>query len=104
MYYAGFKFQVRGYEKVAINYEDFINKGDSLVEHIEEVKNAILLKLQAIDLARYDDIVFVSKSIGTVIAGWIEEKLCIEVRQIYLTPVKETLPYIKRNSITLLGK
>lgn len=95
LYYAGFKFEVRGYEKVSISYGNLINKGNSVVECIEEIKRVVLLKLQDIDFSQYDDIVFVSKSVGTVIAGWIDENLCIKARHIYLTPIKETLPYIK---------
>ena len=31
---------------------------------------------------------------GTVIAGWLEDKLNIKVRHIYLTPIEDTLTYI----------
>ena len=33
---------------------------------------------------------------GTVVSGFIEEKLNINVRHIYLTPLNETLNYIKK--------
>ncbi|GFP76319.1 hypothetical protein [Clostridium fungisolvens] len=97
LYYAGFKFETRGYEKVAINYDDLTNKYDLLAQFIEAVKSDVLAKLRAIDLSQYDDIVFVSKSMGTAVAGWIEEKLCIKARHIYLTPIEETLSYIKKD-------
>lgn len=105
LYYAGFKFEVRGYEKVAISYGDLVKRAKSLDECIEAVKSAVLTQLQSFDLSKYDDIVFVSKSFGTVVAGWIEEKLCIEARHIYLTPIKETLPYIqnKKNIIAVVA-
>lgn len=95
LYYAGFKYEVRGYEKVAISYNDLVKRDKPLVEYIEEINNSVLIQLEAFDLSKYDDIVFVSKSLGTVVAGWVEEKLNIKVRHIYLTPIKETLPYIK---------
>lgn len=105
LYYAGFKFETRGYEKLDISYGDSINKGNCFAEYIEYVRNEVLLKLQGINLTEYNDVVFVSKSMGTVVAGWIEEKLGIEVRQIYLTPIKETLPYIKngKNIIAVIS-
>lgn len=105
LYYAGFKFEVRGYEKIAICYDGLLSRDKSLKECVEDIKSAALMQLKAIDLSKYDDIVFVSKSLGTVIAGWIEEKLCIEVRHIYLTPIKDTLPYIKngKNIITVVA-
>jgi len=95
LYYSGFKFEARGYEKVAIRYGDLLKRDKTLDECIENIKSVVLTQLQAHDLSKYDDIVFVSKSLGTVVAGWIEEKLCIEARHIYLTPIKETLPYIQ---------
>lgn len=97
LYYAGFKFEIGGYEKVVINYGDLDNKYNSLAQFIEAVKLYVLTKLRAIDLSQYEDIVFVSKSMGTAVAGWIEEKLCIKARHIYLTPIGETLPYIKKD-------
>lgn len=95
LYYAGFKFEVRGYEKVTISYGDLLKQDKSIDECVEDIKNVVLPQLKAIDLSKYGDIVFVSKSLGTVIAGWIDEKLCVGARHIYLTPIKETLPYIK---------
>lgn len=67
--------------------------------------NLALIQLQSFDLSKYDDIVFVSKSLGTVVAGWVEEKLCIKARHIYLTPIKETLPYIQheKNIIAVIA-
>ncbi|WP_160675309.1 hypothetical protein [Clostridium sp. C8-1-8] len=105
LYYAGFKFEVRGYKKIAISYEYLLKQDNSFEECVEDIKNFSLTQLQQLDLSNYDDIVFVSKSLGTVVAGWIEEKLCIKVRHIYLTPVKETLPYIRqeKNIITVVA-
>lgn len=96
LYYAGLKFEFLGYEKVAIGYGDLINRDKSFNECIEDIKSSILTQLQTFDFSKYDDIVFVSKSLGTVVAGWIDENLCIEARHIYLTPIKETLPYINK--------
>lgn len=95
LYYAGFKHEVRGYEKISINYGDLLKRDKSLDESVEDIRSAVLLQLKDIDLSKYKDIVFVSKSLGTVIAGWVEEKLGVRVRHIYLTPLKETLPYIQ---------
>lgn len=105
LYYAGFKFEVRGYEKVAISYECILKQDKSFEEFMEDIKNLSLTQLQRFDLSKYDDIVFISKSLGTVVAGWIEEKLCIKVRHIYLTPIKETLSYIQheKNIITVVA-
>lgn len=97
LYYAGFKFEVRGYEKILINYGNLLRRDKQLEECIEDIKNAVLIQLKEIDLSKYTDIVFVSKGVGTVIAGWVEEKLLIRVRHIYLTPINDTLQYIKND-------
>lgn len=105
LYYAGFKFEVRGYEKISINYGELLKSGKSLDECVKDIKDAVLAQLKDIDLSKYIDIVFVSKSLGTVIAGWVEEGLDVRVRHIYLTPIKETLPYIQngKNIITVVA-
>ncbi|ERI92377.1 hypothetical protein HMPREF1982_02359 [Clostridiales bacterium oral taxon 876 str. F0540] len=78
---------------------------ESLDECIEEIKKYVLTQIESLDLARYDDIVFVSKSLGTVVAGWLDEKLSIGARHIYLTPVKESLIYIqnRKNIIAVIA-
>ena len=95
LYYAGFKYEVLGYEKLVISYENLLKPDKSLDECIKDIENAVLIQLQAIDFSIYSDIVFASKSLGTVIAGWIGTKLNINARHIYLTPIKETLPFIQ---------
>lgn len=95
LYYAGFKFELRGYEKIDINYNEFLKQDKSFEECLRDINNSVISQLQNFNLPKYDDIVFVSKSLGTVVAGWVEEELCIKVRHIFLTPIEETLPYIK---------
>lgn len=95
LYYAGFKYETRGYEIIEVSYGNLHKQDNSPEENMEYIKSSVLTQLKAIDFSKYGDIVFVSKSLGTVIAGWVEEQLCIGARQIYLTPVKETLPYIR---------
>ena len=54
--------------------------------------------------ADYDDVLFVSKSIGTVLAGKIASTLKLPIRHIYLTPVNETLPFMIGDGIVFSGK
>ncbi|MBT2291767.1 alpha/beta hydrolase [Paenibacillus albidus] len=59
----------------------------------EECKGAIA------SLPMYDQFLFISKSIGTVIAGTVAEELGIQRKtaHLYLTPLPETLPLIRRS-------
>ena len=54
--------------------------------------------------SNYDEVLFVSKSIGTVVAGLIASKLNVKVRHIWLTPVNESLPFMISEGIVFSGK
>ena len=64
------------------------------------------------DLASYDEILFVSKSLGTVSAGWLADALEKEkrvkpgtIRHIFMTPLEQTFPYMrKENCIVISGE
>ena len=104
LYYANFSFAMKGYERVLINYRDILKKNEiSFDERIENVKKDVYEHLSACELSKYTEIVFVSKSLGTVIAGWAEERLGISVRHIFLTPLRETFPYIKKDKCIVIG-
>ena len=61
-------------------------------------------KINDISWSEYQDILFVSKSIGTVLSGKISTELELKIRHIYLTPVNETLHFINGNCIVFSGK
>ena len=89
--YAYSKYERKGYECVAINYGNF--------ESLDDARDSAIAQIEKLNFSNYDDIIFLSKSIGTVIAGMIEETLygnINNIRHIYLTPVKSTLPYLKK--------
>ncbi len=54
--------------------------------------------LQEMDFAAFDEIVFVSKSIGTVIAANYAGKYHLPVRQILFTPVPQTFQFVKNDA------
>lgn len=52
-------------------------------------------KIKEIDLTKYTEIIFIGKSIGTVVAGKIRELVKLEeAKFIALTPLDETVPYL----------
>lgn len=96
LYYAGFKYEVKGYERVFVDYKDTLKQQEKSIEdRIKELKETVLKELKKYNLAEYEDVVFIAKSLGTEIAGWVKEQLNIHVRNIFLTPIIGTLPYIK---------
>ena len=58
-----------------------------------------------IDFARYEKLIFLSKSIGTVIAGELKEYLnnSDNIYQIFLTPISDTLKYINNRDLIIYG-
>ena len=95
LFYARFKYRAKGYECISIDYGDCVRKDLTLDEVIENIKTFILSQVKVIDFSSYNDIIFVSKSIGTTIAGWLAARLQNNnIRHIYLTPLEQTLQYI----------
>ena len=60
--------------------------------------------VKEISWLEYEEVLFVSKSIGTVVAGKISSELKLPIKNIYLTPVNETLPFMNCNAIAFSGK
>ena len=60
--------------------------------------------LSGIVLSDYEDILFVSKSIGTVAAAAYAAKKGMEVKQVYFTPLEEAFSYAKDgNGLVFFG-
>ena len=93
LYYARIAFKSHGYETAAVQYTSE-TKAESLQAFIHDNRQSVKAQLLALHLSMVDDIVFVSKSLGTVFAGWAEDVLGVRVRHILMTPIRETLPYI----------
>jgi hypothetical protein len=87
LYYAYMKYERLGYECIEVSYGNF--------NSFDDAKNNAKAQINKLDFSNYNDIVFLSKSIGTVIASEIETAMRISIRHIYLTPVKSTLPFLK---------
>ncbi|OAB36717.1 hypothetical protein PMSD_10355 [Paenibacillus macquariensis subsp. defensor] len=50
-------------------------------------------------MASYDNLIFVSKSLGTIVAGQVAEAIADKgIRHVYLTPLDDTVPYIQHAS------
>ena len=53
--------------------------------------------LKNVDFRKYNEVIFIAKSIGTVVAGKIREDFKVNnTRFICLTPLNETLPYLRQ--------
>ena len=60
-------------------------------------------QLSSVNWPDYDEIIFISKSIGTVIASAFAQQEKISCRQILYTPLRETYDFHPQNAIAFLG-
>ncbi len=99
--YADLVMAKKGYEVLEISYDD-LAVGSS--DWINQTREQIWGRLKQIDFSAYGEIVLVAKSIGTVLAGWIREKINKDVKVIFLTPLKGAFEYMdQKNSLVIAG-
>jgi len=95
LYFAECVYRDAGYDILRLSYPEIEFEGNPGKEVYEEIQKSVLAQAKKAKLDSYEEAVFISKSMGTVAAGWLETKTETKVRQIYLTPLAETLPYMK---------
>ena len=89
------EYDKKRYEKDVIELE----------ENIKEAYAYSIKILKDIDFKKYTEVIFIAKSIGTVVAGKIREELKVNnARFICLTPLNETLPYLKQTDFIITSK
>ena len=104
LYYAGRIARSCGYELVYIEYEEVSWNKELLKDHskmTEIFKKCIDSAEKAIadvDLSAMEDVLFISKSIGTVIAAAIAKRHSAAVRQICFTPIEQFGDFIEEGS------
>ncbi|MGG4345701.1 alpha/beta hydrolase [Paenibacillus lautus] len=83
-----------GYQAARTNLD--INDLQRVIEDSQESVQRII--------GKYNQVVFISKSLGTIIAGEVHEKLDIPVKHLFLTPIKDTIHYINKfNGLVVYG-
>jgi len=92
LYFGAKHFEDLGYEKVFINYP-IADK-----ENFEEILENAERVLQTINFKEYEEIVFIAKSLGTIVACKLKEKFKIPASLVLFTPLESTLPYINANN------
>ena len=104
LYYARFLHEAKGYEQIHMKYNSiFFDPELTREEKTRKVRSYVWEKAKDIDFSLYDKVVFLSKSFGTVEAGYLADKLGISPTQIYLTPVPRALQYIKEGDVVVIG-
>ncbi|WP_152393285.1 alpha/beta hydrolase [Paenibacillus guangzhouensis] len=96
LHYAGISAIQSGFDLMVLEYGYQAGRTDldiiDLPIVIEESKESIHRIIN-----KYDQVIFISKSIGTIVAGEVHQKLGIPIKHIYLTPIKGTIDYINKS-------
>lgn len=111
LYYTANAAREHGYQIIKLDYgQDIHSSRGRSPQDLEQISKLaikrVLPRILELNLNQYDDVVFVSKSIGTVVALEIELGLkpLQPIRHFLLTPLKDAFPYIaKANGVFFSG-
>ena len=94
LYYGKKLAQSHGYEILEVPYKNFERgiKGDpkKMQKAYESALKQTEVILEEVQWERAEEILFISKSIGTVVASSYARRRALDARQLFFTPLKET--------------
>ncbi|MCR5210623.1 MAG: alpha/beta hydrolase [Lachnospiraceae bacterium] len=97
---AGYEIKIvpyGGFERGIFGDSDKMRKAfDTALGQTEEI-------LKDIVFDKYDDILFVSKSVGTAVSSYYADVKKLKIRNVLYTPVPQTMPLIKNEGIIFHG-
>lgn len=107
LYYSGKIAGQQRYELYRLSYTGLKKQMDDLDQIIEEAFEQAYEQteqaLRQIEWQRYEEILFVSKSIGTIMAAAYAERHGINCRNVYYTPLARTFDFNPRSGIVFHG-
>lgn len=107
LYYAGKIAVSKGYELVKVEYGNFPSGIKGNKENMEKAFQCGLEQtediLKDICWEEYEDILFVSKSIGTVISSAFARQHQLPVKNILFTPLRQTFLFADENGVVFHG-
>lgn len=100
LYYSGKIAAQYRYETIKVSYEGLSRELDrAFTEAFDQTRK----RLSDIDFRQYEEILFVSKSIGTAVAAAYAEKYGIVCRNVYYTPLEQTFAFHPQSGIVFHG-
>lgn len=102
LYYSKKLAADKGYRVVEVSYGNFKSGIKGNTKLMREAFESALVQTEAIlqnqEFDSGDELLFISKSIGTVVAAAYEKKHGLDAKNIYFTPLKETFEFAKKKS------
>lgn len=108
LYYSKKIARQNGFEIMEIKFTDLdksalLNR-KSVIELFAKASNQAQAQLEGIDFSAYEQIIFISKSIGTVAASVCAARLHIPAKQVYFTPLEQTFSLVEEgNGLVFFG-
>lgn len=107
LYYSKKLAKNYGYEIAEVPYGNFPKGVKGSPDKMKEAFFAAIKQTEEIlgevDFAAYDNLLFISKSIGTAVAAAYADKHGFKTHNIFYTPVAETFPFVKQEGIAFHG-
>ena len=89
----------RGYDVIRLDFSHIpFREIESLEEAIAVAPRAVKRQLSHVRFTDYEDIVFLSKSLGTILAAQYEREYALIPRHLFLTPLNKTLMLVQPES------
>lgn len=100
LYYPRLYFKSLGYTVIDVSYGSAFDTvefhNQDITEEIYTAQASCIDQIRSCHPEKADQVFFISKSLGTAVAGWAEKELGLSVFHYYLTPIVQTFPYMTR--------
>lgn len=102
LYYGKKLAKEAGYQIIEVNYKGFPQnvKGneEKMKQSFEIARQQAEEMLVDVNFKEYESVLFISKSIGTVVAAAYDNDHAVGAKHIYFTPVPQTFSFVKEES------
>lgn len=104
LYYGDFLLETKGYGRWVMDYQAILSApGVPPGEKRRQLRDYVLAQLDAMGLEDCGEVVFLSKSVGTALAGWLAGTMERKVTQIFLTPMEEAMAHCTPGCRVVIG-
>ncbi|PJN56505.1 hypothetical protein PAEVO_32280 [Paenibacillus sp. GM2FR] len=103
LHFAGTSALQSGFDLMVLEYGYQAARTNLDINDLQRVIDESHESVQRI-IGKYNQVVFISKSLGTIVAGEVHGKLEIPIKHLFLTPIKDTIHYINKfNGLVVYG-
>lgn len=101
LYYGKKSAKKAGYDILVMDYGNITFNIDYLYDYVDKAIQNLLEKELKLD--EYIEIISIEKSVGTLIAGKLYSLLGLNPKRIVLTPLNESIKWLKQGDIVISG-